>query len=384
MKNVTTLLHPVNLPPVAEKRAPNAPAVSPPASSGVTDAERCLLAYTPAADAPEPLAEPGRKISRDLLINRLNLAHFQDEFIQVHFAHPRYDRRQIVPAVPMPCFGNELECRWANPAEMPAVLQSFTLDCIMVPRGQRFIRVLPEVLEITAEGVRLSLPSLSHEISHRKVERQTCHDISVFLLQNSSSFAGRLLDFNAFSFRVELKAAAPQRFDWIDPALPVNVVFFKGPQTFFSGECSITRSADGESVRSFVLEPLKQEILRYRKAEIRSQRQALTPSPNLIFRHPLTRRRVDLSVIDLSGSGFAVEEEEQSAILMPGLTLPKVEIWFANSFKLTCSAQVVFRKFMTPDGENRTIRCGLALIDMSAEDHVKLLAMLHQGKDRNS
>ncbi len=384
MKTTKRLLLSANSLPTGALPAPEAPTVPPLPPSNVTAAEKCLLAATSAPEAEKPAADSTRKIGRDLLVNRLNFVHFQDECIQVHFAHRRYDRRLVIPAMPQPCFGDELECRWAKPADMPAVLQSFNLECILVPRGQRFIRAVPEVVELTAEGARLRLPTVSYEISHRKVERQSCRDISVYVLQSSSSFAGRLLDFNAFSFRVELKAAPPQRFDWIDPALPANVVFFKGPQTFFSGECSITRSAEGESTRCFVMEPLRQEIVRYRKAEIRSQRQALTPSPNLIFRHPLTGRRVDLSVIDLSGSGFAVEEEEQSAILMPGLTLPKVEIWFANSFKLTCSAQVVFRKFMAENGVNRTIRCGLALIDMSAEDHVKLLAMLHQGKDRNS
>jgi hypothetical protein len=380
MKLVPHAVHRANEIPAAAA----IPAPSPPTDSEVTDAEKRLLAESPVPEPSPPASNATRKIPRELLVNRLNFIHFQDECVQVHFTHRRYDRRLSVPALPEPCFGDEFECRWAVPAEMADVLQAFTLNSVLIPRGQRFIRIQPDVLEITAEGVRLRLPAAGHESSHRRVERQDCRDISVYVLQNASSFAGRLLDFNAFSFRVELKAAPPQRFDWIDPALPVNVVFFRGPQTFFSGECAITRSTEGASTRSFVMEPLKQEIHRYRKAEIRSQRQELTPSPNLIFRHPLTGRRVDLSVIDLSGSGFAVEEEERSAVLMPGLTLPKAEIWFANSFKLSCSAQVVFRKFTALDGENRTLRCGLALIDMSAEDHVKLLAMLHQGKDRKS
>jgi hypothetical protein len=384
MKTQSFLLPSVNSIHAGAQKAPDTPPVSPPPPSPVTAEEKRLLAAMPAPEAEKPPADSARKISRELVVNRLNFVHFQDECIQVHFSHRRYDRRLVIPVMPQPCFGDELEFRWSAPGDMPAVLQSFQFEHILVPRGQRFIRVVPEIVELTAEGARLKLPAVSYEITHRKVERQSCSDISVYLLQNSSSFAGRLLDFNAFSFRVELKAAPPQRFDWIDPALPANVVFFKGPQTFFTGECSITRCTDGESTRGFVLEPLKQEIVRYRKAEFRSQRQALTPSPNLIFRHPLTGRRVDLSVIDLSGSGFAVEEEEPSAVLMPGLTLPKVEIWFANSFKLTCSAQVVFRKFVATGGDKRSIRCGLALIDMSAEDHVKLLAMLHQGKDRNS
>ena len=130
--------------------------------------------------------------------------------------------------------------------------------------------------------------------------------------------------------------------------------------------------------------PVRQEIQRYRKAEFRSQRQTLNPSPNIIFRHPLTRKRVDLKVIDLSGSGFSVEEDEHHAVLLPGLILPEIELRFANSFKIKCSAQVVFRKPTEGKAEGRRLRCGIALIDVTAQDHVKLLGMLNQAKDKNS
>ena len=176
----------------------------------------------------------------------------------------------------------------------------------------------------------------------------------------------------------------PQSFDWIDPSGPVNVILFSGNQTFFSGECRIIRCTQGQNTRSYVLESLRQEIPRYRKAEFRSQRQTLNPSPNIIFRHPLTRKRVDLKVIDLSGSGFSVEEDENAAVLLPGLILPSIELRFTNSFKLNCSVQVVFRKPSKDKMERGRLRCGLAIIDVTAVDHVKLLGMLIQAKDKNS
>jgi hypothetical protein len=324
------------------------------------------------------------KVSRELLINRLNLTHFQEDCIQVCFVHRRYNRSLLVPASPQPCLDERLECRWAHPAQMTAVLQSFDLAHILVPRGRRFIQAVPAVIEINAVGARLELPAGGHEISHRKIERQTCRDISVIVTQNASSYAGQLLDFSARSFRVELRSTPPQCFEWMDPDLPVNVAIFKEAQTFFTGECRITRSSEGAALRGYVMEPLKQEIHRYRRAEIRSRRQELNPSPNLVFRHPLTGRRTDLKVIDLSGSGFAVEEDDRAAVLMPGLILPAVEIRFANSFKLSCSVQVVFRKAMGARGRSDLSRCGLALIDMPAQDHVKLLAMLHQSNDRDT
>jgi hypothetical protein len=348
--------------------------------TAVTPQERDLLAASAAKTSP---SQPGRRITRELLVNRLNLINFQDGCIQARFVHREYGQDLLVTAWPQPCAGEELVCAWSEGSGIERLIETHDLKDLMVPRGEKFIRSTPTAVSIDAHCARLTLPEVSYEVSQRRVERQDCRNVSVTLIQNSSTFAGALLDFSAFSFRVGLKATAPQRFDWIDPALPVNVILYSGQQTFYSGECRVLRQTQGAAARSYVLEPLKQEIQRYRRAEIRSQRQRLNPSPNLICRHPLTGRRVDLKVADLSGSGFAVEEDPQSAVLLPGLILPAVELRFANSFTLSCSAQVVFRKAVERK-DGRRMRCGLALIDMPAQDHIKLLALLHQGRDGKS
>jgi len=353
-------------------------------STEVTLQEKELLVGATECKSKADADPTGKKISRELIVNRLNLIHFQDDCIQVCFAHRSFNYRLLVPAFPQPCLGGILECCWVHPGDAAAALQSCDLQYILIPRGQRFIHAVPVVIEISSKGACLELPEIGYEITHRKVERQNCRDISVHVLQNSCMFTGTLLDFNAFSFRVEISAHSPQSFEWIDPDLPATVVFFREAQTFFSGDCRITRNTEGVATRSYVMEPLKQETHRYHKAEFRSRRQALNPSPNLIFRHPLTGRRVDLKVIDLSGSGFSVEEDELASVLMPGLILPEVAIRFANSFELTCSVQVVFRRASSAKGDSFIARCGLALIDMPAQDHVKLLAMLHQSNDGNA
>ena len=325
-----------------------------------------------------------RKVSLELLVNRLNLTHFLERCIQVHFAHRQSGRRLLIPAFPQPCSGSKLECLWAEATDVPRLLRTHELKYILVPRGEKFIQSIPEVIVLNARGCRFGLPGISREITHRRIERQRGRGISVAVVQNSCSFSGTLLDFTAASFRAELTAEPPQSFEWIDINQPLQVLFHSGHQTLFSGECRVLRSTPGRSVRSYVLEPLKSEVRRYRKAEFRSQRQTLRPSPNIIFRHPLTQKRLDLKVVDLSGSGFSVEEEECSASLMPGLILPEAELHFAGIFKMTCTVQVVFRRVIGADKKNGRIRCGLALIDVAAKDHVKLLGMLHQVKDKNA
>jgi hypothetical protein len=371
-----------------ESKNSNLAAISSPGektpSTEVTPAEKALLASPAAPETGAVGAETGRKISREFLVNRINFVNFQEDHIQIHFTHREYNRSLFIPAFPQPCFGPVLECLWREETDMAHLIQTHELKYILVPRGQKFIQTFPEIIEINSKGCRLGLPNISREICHRRVERQRCRDISVHLIQNSSSFSGALLDFAASSFRVELTAEPPQSFEWIDPAQPAQVLFHADNQTLYSGECRIIRSTQGRCTRSYVLEPLKDQIHRYGKAEFRSRRQTVSPSPNIIFRHPLTQKRLDLKVADLSGSGFAVEEEEHSSCLLPGLILPEVELHFAGIFKLTCSTQVVFRKPFADRGETGRVRCGLALIDVTAQDHIKLLGMLHQAKDKNS
>jgi hypothetical protein len=324
------------------------------------------------------------KIARDLLVNRLNFINFQEGCIQLDFRHREYGRRMLIPAFPQPCTGPELECRWTQETDWASLIQTHELKYLRVPRGEKFIQAIPEVVGLDARGCRLALPDTALEITHRRTERHRCRGIAVHLIQNSSSFAGALLDFTVSSFRVELRADPPQSLDWIDTALPVQVIFHSGSQTLYSNECRIIRTTPGRDPRGYVLEPLKHEIQRYHKAEFRSQRQILVPSPNIIFRHPLTQKRVDLKVADISGSGFAVEEDEAASVLLPGLILPEVELAFGNMFRITCSVQVVFRK-PAPGADIRPrMRCGLALIDVSARDHVKLLGILHQVRDKNA
>ena len=361
-------------------------AASPDAASSthVTPEEKELLSG-PVSQAPEFNTEGAfRKVGRDLLVNRLNFVNFQEDCIQLHFTHRDYDRRLLIPAFPQPCMGPDLECRWAEETDWASLVQNHELKYILVPRGEKFIQAIPEVIEINAQGCRLALPEASYEITHRRVERHRCRGITVHLIQNSSSFSGSLLDFTISSYRVELRAEPPQSLEWIDTALPVQVIFHSGSQTLYSSECRIIRTTPGRHTRGYVLEPLKHEIQRYHKSEFRSERQILVPSPNIIFRHPFTQKRVELKVADLSGSGFAVEEDEAASVLLPGLILPMVELAFGNMFRITCSAQVVFHK-PAPGAELRPrVRCGLALIDVSARDHIKLLGILHQVRDKNA
>jgi len=325
-----------------------------------------------------------RKVALGQLVNRLNFINFQEHSIQLHFAHRDSGRILQLRAFPLPCSGPVLDCVWTGELDQTTLRKDYELKYLLVPRGDNLIQSVPEMIEINAAGCRLGLPATSHEFSRRRIGRQPCKGITVHMIQKGATFSGSLFDFCAASFRVDLRLEPHQDFDSIDASLPVHVLFHIGRQTLFSSECRIIRTTPDQASPSCVLEPLKQEVRRYRKAEFRSTRQVLNPSPSVIFGHPLTQKRVELKVFDISGSGFSVEEEESASVLMPGLILPEIELCFGNIFKFKCSVQVVFRRRLPGQETRKRVRCGLALIDVAAEDHVKLLGILHQVKHKDA
>jgi hypothetical protein len=328
--------------------------------------------------------EEGKPVDKDQLVNKINYINFRDDTLFINLKHRNYCKTLTLFARPQPCLGDVLDCLWPEEEDIRQVLKFYEFDNILIPDGQKLIMVEPEVVRMDKETISLLLPHNGYEISSRKVMRHLCTNITAQLIQSSSLFSGVLLDFNAGSFKIELKATPPQTFEWINPESAVNLILSDAKETYYTGECKIIRQTTAQGTGTYILKPLRREIQRFKHKEFRSHRYELTPSPNIIFRHPFTKKIFDLKAIDLSGSGFSVEEDEHNAVLLPGLILPKLELSFANSFRFQCRAQVVYQKAGSTETGGRRIKCGLALLDMDIQDHVELVALLDQAKDKNS
>ncbi len=360
-----------------------------PASAAATAPGSSLKPEKPLSSVGHPVPDsqpPGaaRILSRAELINKLNYINFQDDTVRINFKHLRYEKTITLQARPQPCTDDELECRWIADDDIVARVQSHEFASLLITSGRNLIKVRPEIIHLDERGIRLLLPESCSEVRTRKMKRHACQDITVQFIQNGAVFSGFLMDFNGFTFRVKIAPAAPQTFDWINPDYPVNIILSNAAASLYSGECRIIRHTLGQNTRNYILEPLKGEIQRFKQKEFRSERYRLTPSPNIIFDHPLTGNHMDLKIADLSGSGFSVEEDETCTGLMPGMILPRLTLSFADSYSIQCSAQVVFRKTVTEANGQKWIKCGLALLDMDVQDHLRLTAVLHQAKDRNS
>jgi hypothetical protein len=354
------------------------------ADTQISSTEKKVLYAVSRKSTVEGESAEAVSISKAQLINKINFINFQDRTLLLNFKHRKYQTPLTLLAAPQPCLDDDLDCSWVEPDRILNELPFYKFENLLIPDGQNLIRAEPELIRMDADIIRFRLPENGYEVSSRTMRRHRCENINAQLIQNSSLFSGTLIDFNACTLRIELTVEPPRTFDWINPESPVNLLLSDASGTHYAGECKIIRQSTYQNTGTYILRPLRFEIQRFKHKEFRSQRYKITPSPNARFRHPFTKQFFDLKVIDLSGSGFSVEEDVHTAVLLPGMILPQLELNFANSFQFQCKAQVVYRKVIEADHHAKKIKCGLALLDMDIHDHVKLVGLLHQAKDEKS
>ncbi|MGB5991720.1 MAG: hypothetical protein WBG61_05255, partial [Desulfobacterales bacterium] len=347
------------------------------------DSDNKSTELTPSDSNPERLTK-GKEIRKKHLINKLNYINFQDGTVLVNFKHFKYDHTVSYRAKPQPCLGEELKCLWIETDKISQQLSSYKFQEVVIPNGKKIILVKSNEINIDDAGIRLVLPDTCWEVSPRKMRRHSCKGIKIQLIQNSASFYGVLIDFSTESFRVDITANPPQTFQWIDPESSVNLSFSDENEMLYSGECRILKQTGGPKTRSYVLEPARYQTQRFKPKEFRSVRQKLVPSPSIIFKHPFTEKMANLKVVDLSGSGFSVEEDRSNAVLLPGMIIPELELNFASNFSVKCKTQAVYRQLMGEEKNSDWVKCGMAILDISIEDHGRLSALLHQAKDDHS
>jgi len=325
-----------------------------------------------------------RDVARKHLVNRLNFINFKEESIIINLIHRKFGSSVTLRAKPLPCIDSTLECVWEDPSGIARKLNAYRIVNFVVPHDHNALLVEPVLAESTGDRILFHLPDSCREISSRKINRHRCFGVNVQFSQNGALFHGELVDFTPVSFRAEITSVPPQSFLWINQEFPVHVVFSNGKGVLYSGDCEIVKHDCGQVKRSYILRPLATRISRFKPKQFRSIRRRLVPSPNIIFTDPLTGKSVNLKVVDLSGSGFSVEERVEDSVLLPGRVIPDLSIDLANSMTFPCSAQVVYRNENADAGGRGLVTCGLAILDMDISAHVRLLALLQQATDGNS
>lgn len=355
-----------------------------PHTTEVSQSEKDRIRHKAVPSSENLVNNPQKQYSRKQLINKLNHINFQDLSITAVFKHSKYPRTLSISALPQPCQDKKLLCKWMDRIDLEQIMESYRFHCLYIPKGQQRLEVFPELKSISPKEVVFILPETCREISERKIHRYQCNEIAVYMFQNGALFHGRLIDYGSFQFRILVEKSSSQNFRWIDVDSPVTIVFTKGKETLYSGECRIIKHDHGFHQRQINLESILRQIRRFEPRQFRSTRQQLSPSLDAVFPHPLFSKSFNLKVINISGSGFCVEEESRFAVLLPGLIIPKLKLCFSDGSSVSCTAQVVYSKHQAETRNGFILRSGLAILDMPVDDHIKLLALLHQANDANA
>jgi hypothetical protein len=305
-------------------------------------------------------------IDRKKLVNTLDYIHFTNGTILVHASDPKYGEEFLLPARLGARKPEEIVCLWEEGAG-PLPENAILLHMIVSDELSLFLLPIRET-NLTGEGFTAALPDKGHLLGKRRVRRHPCQGIDVNLTQSGFLARGELLDFSPLAFRVLLRPDANGSFVWLNEDSQCMIHLQEEQRTLFSGLCRYIRQIGDLFERTLVLAPVEPEIQRFQKRKKRTPRLRITPPLSAHFEHPFFRRPVHLDICDLTFTGFAVEEQNEDSILMPGMIIPGLEIQYAGALKMICDAQVIYRH----KAERGRVRCGLAILDMDFRNYVRL------------
>lgn len=315
------------------------------------------------------------------LINKINYINFQEGTITSVFSHKIYKHSISLNTKPRACIDRELSCFWPERDNLQEEIKNYELSEIFIDDGISTIIINPEHINLEKEGFTVQLPEINILKPSRKIRRHKVKNIHVQLIQNGVLYRGSLINFTPESFKIEIPSRTLHSTNMFYPDAPVTVTLLDDQQIKFSGECLIVRTNKIKDTFKCVVKPKNFQLQRFSSKKYRANRQKLIPSPNIVFFHPLTGNRVDLPVYDLSATGFSVEEDQKTSILLPGMIISDLKIVFPSGLQLKCKSQVLFRKKVEGDKNNSVILNGFIILDMEASDHAQLLSIVFQAKN---
>jgi len=321
------------------------------------------------------------KISKSLLINKLNFINFQNDTILMHLKHKKFSNIIACDVSPKPCTDDRLECTWAGTDDIHNHRESYRFQNLVFSDGHKQFVITPQLIRMDDQTVCFQLTDSCFEAQIQTDTRHHCNGIDIKLIQNSAVFSGTLTEFGPENLIVDISYKPPQSFQWIDFQSPASIIIHDKNEIVYSGQCRISSQSNGQRTRTYNLRPVHQQTRRFKPKEYRSTRQRLSPSPDITFRHPITRKIISLKIHDLSGLGFSVIAADASSGLLPGLTISDLSVSFSNTFTIRCRAQIIYKKSLDNGSEKKQTQYGFTILDMDIQDHIKLLSLLYQAED---
>ena len=316
-------------------------------------------------------------IKRKDLVNRLNRLHFTGTPLYLYVQHTKYRDEFLIPVYPTPCDGNKIQCRL--PIGRSGLLDQFKLKNLFIPTGQHLLVVPAKHQLLDENSVVIGLPEENYLVNRRRNQRYSCQDLTAVLCQNAFQAFGELVDFSPLGLRVRLAQKSVSSMRWFNPDLPVLLHLRQDQHTVFTAMCPCIRfDQRSGGPRHIVLEPGNKHSRQFSKKLVRNPRQRLSPTLLVSFKHPFHHKKVRREIHDITTSGFSILEDIEESVLLPGLILKDLCIIYAGVFELECRVtQVVYRVLL----DEKTVRCGIAILDMTINTYTKLANILSNAID---
>jgi len=312
-------------------------------------------------------------VRRKELVNKINYVNFLGQSLAAVFRHDSHDSELVLPVVPQPCSGETLDCTWEEGAGMPG--GAYTLERIEIQERDGTVHIIPEDARIGEQGISINLPRQSSIVVPVTTVRYEARDVEAVLIQNGIRLSCELVDYSTRDFRVRVKDTNAFGYDLFNSDDEVTLLIESSGRAVYSAPCILATAPGPLGGRVTTVIPRESNLPRFSPKEYRSGRHAIEIAPVVYLRNPLSRIEMSYRVGEISGTGFSVEEAQHDSRLIPGLILFDAKMVFPDRKAITLTIQVVYRQpSSTPDYD----RCGIAILDISAEDHLAIMSLLQQ------
>ena len=323
--------------------------------------------------------ESGNHLEKDKLINTLNYIHFMGGYVHVLLRHPKYEEEILVKAKPEVCVNDELTCSW-DKIHTSFSLENFQFHYLIVREQQSIILIPATLLSISKTELKILIPEKSYLLSRRLIGRFTCQDVTAELTQSGFLARGKLVDFGPLSFRINVNTEGPSSYHLFNQDVVSTVRFTRNGKVLFSGNCFCLRQKHDNYGWEIVLVPLSECIDRFKARKIRLPRRQILPPLMAMFEHPFFKRTIQREIFNISITGFSVYDDADNEVLVPGMVIHGLSIVYAGELKMSCTAQIIYRRKQ----DDNKICCGIAILDMDIHSYSRLNRILSLNADPHS
>jgi hypothetical protein len=316
------------------------------------------------------------KVERKRFINIINFHNFVNEQVFAQMVYPLTKEEFLFKVLPGPCIGDELTCTLPEGTHLS--FDNFIFKGLIIDDGKSIMVMHADPIQLSSRSLIVRLRKSGTIYNLRQAKRFYCHMVDAVLQKKEIKIEGSLEEFNPSGMRISLKEKLSEVSPFLSPSEDFSIQLTRGGKLIFSGLGNFIRMEDRNN--AIVVKPryIPQKI--YKEKKFRNPRMNFSPSPKVIFDHPLTLKRVTFDVVDITTSGFSVVADSETSLLMPGMIIGDVTIARSGLFSMKFSAHVVYA---SPEKKNK-IRYGFAIYDTDVVTYNHLFDMYCNSIDRHA